>query len=570
MKQVRFKNIPAIVNLTWHALPPDQSERSAVKATLEQNKGAKAGVVVKYGGVTLLGLGPPNTKVINGPSAAAWLAIANQKALDQGGNSGMPSTGSGSTNDWIVVENLGDGSYWLAIIRDGVPLPGTDIILDREVTLDLIREAVETAPFIVFSPDEGIREDVPAGTIVEDKGFADLVQGTKPGKAAMRAISGVSVKVLAAIGGLILLGVLWMGYSWWANKRAQEEMIRNSALQNAEQQKQMAADKADYAAKVKQAVLDALDKGEKDLNLTLAAPSANDAIGTWVGLVADVSPNQNGWNITGFECDLADAGTPACKVNLARGQYGINRILLSDHPDAILEGDAASFVVSGETLQKRDIRFQDIERANTFNLEFISDLQMLHFANLSYSISQSTDVVSAITMPPIPASIFKPGDAAQAAPSPSPVKMGVASGELTFSGSELWQLEGLREFLRRENVSVQNVSISMSDITPAAWTLRGKYYIKNAPEPVLPVVLSPDQEPIQVSLPERYRATPQELASWTGSDPVAPAESTVPQPEATEPSSGSAPLDPSSPAESLAEPIAPLPEAPPPPAPPIG
>lgn len=562
MKQVRFKNIPAIVNLTWHALPADQSERSAVKATLEQNKGVKAGVVVKYGGVTLLGLGPPNVKVINGPSAAAWLAIANQKALDQGGNSGMPSTGSGSSNDWIVVENLQDGSFWLAIIRDGVPLPGTDIILDRDVTLDLIREAVETAPFIVFSPDEGIRGDVPAGTIVENKGFADLVQGVKPGKSAMRAISGVSVKLLAGVAGLILLGLLWFAYSWWSTKQAQAEMMRQAALQNAAQQKQMAADKADYAVKVKQAVINALEKGEKDLNLALGSPAPNDAIGSWVGMIADVAPNQNGWNITGFECEIVDESTPSCKVNLSRGEYGINRILLADHPDAALEGDAASFMITGYDVSSRQIKFQDVERANSFNLEFISDLQMLHFADLSYSITQSTDVVSAIAMPPIPASIFKPGDAKQAVPTPSPVKMGVASGDLTFSGSQLWQLEGLREFLRRENVSVQGVSVAVSGITPGAWTLKGKYYIKNAPEPVLPVVLGPDQEPIQVELPAQFRATPEELSTWTASAPVAPAESTVPQPEPDASTEGSAPQDPAA-APELVVPAPPPPEAPP-------
>ena len=570
MKLVRFKNTSAIINLDWHALPADQSERSALKAIMEQNKGVKAGVIVKYGGVTLIGLGPTNAKVISGPSAAAWLSMANQKAQDQG-NAGMPSTGSGSANDWVLIENLGDQQYWVAVIRDGVPLPGMDVVVERDLALDIAREAVETAPFVVFSPDESIRNDVPAGTIVDARGFADLVQGVKPGKAAMRAISGVPVKVLAAVAGLLVLGLLWMGYSWYAEKKKQEELAQRAAADAAMAAKQQSADKAAYAVSVKKAVIDALEKGEKDLNIALKSPSADEAIASWVGLIANVSVNQNGWAITNFECAFESDGSPSCKVNLTRQENGINRMLFQDHPDAVLEGDAASFVIKGSPTSARSGRFQDLERAKSFNLDFISDLQMLHFANVNYTITESKDVTAAVTMPPIPASIFKPGDTKQAAPAPGPVKMGVASGDLTFSGSEVWQLEGLREFLRRDNVSVKSLTVGMSDITPAQWSLAGAYHIKNAPEPVLPVIVGPDQQMIQVDLPEKYRASPEELASWQDGGTVAAGKS--PDPVASP--QGAAPESPdvAAPGAENAAPapmVAPVPEAPPPPPPPQG
>lgn len=531
MKLVKFKNVSAVINLTWHALPNDQSERAAQKAIMEQNKGVKAGVLVKYGGVALLGLGPVGAKVINGPSAAAWLSIANQKAMDQGGSAGLPNTGSGSTNDWIVVENLGDGTFWLAIIRDGVPLPGTDVVLDRETTLELIQEAVETAPFVVYSPDEGIRGDVPTGTMVDSKGFADLVQGTKPGKSAMRAVSGVSVKALAIIGAILLLGVAWMGWTYYSQQQEAKRLLAQSSADAAEQQRRIAADKAQYAVDVKKAVDQALDQGVIDLNNILSNPSANEVINSWVNLVSDTSANQGGWNIGSFSCTNTEESVPSCVVSMTRGEYSTNRILMEDHPDAILDGDSATFTITGQSSVKRSGDYKRLERANTFSLDFISDLQMLKFADVGYNIAESQDVTSTISMPPVPSSIFKPGDTAQAPPAPAPIRMGAASGDLTFTGSHLWQVEGLREFLARENIAVQSLDLSISSGVPGNWTLKASYYIRNAPEPILPVITGPDQEVITVSLPDKYKASPEELESWAPGSSVAASGTPAPPAE---------------------------------------
>ena len=551
MKLVRFKNIPVVINLDWVALPADQSERSATKAALEQSKGnkPKAGVVVKYGGVTLLGLGPPGAKVINGPSAAAWLSMANQKAIDQPvtQSAGMPSTGSGSSNDWIVVENLGDGNYWLVIIRDGVPLPGTDVTFNRETTLDLVREAVETAPFIVYSTDEGIRDDAPSGTIVDNKGFAELVKGTKPGKAAMRTISGVSVKFLAALGGFMLLVLLWFGYSFYAKQKQLEELRIASAREVAEQNKMMAKDKSMYASQAAQAVINALETGERDLNTALASPSPDDAIRAWVEMVKSVSINQNGWNLTSISCSSEKDGTPTCKVNLNRNEFGINRILMEDHPDAVIVGDTASFVLRGPVPVRRDTNFRGLVRSDAFSSSFVSDLQMLHLAEVKYMIGDSTDVVAAVTMPPVPASIFKPGSN-DPVPAPGPVKMGVASGALTFTGDAMWQAEGLREFLRHSNIEAKSLDVAVADMEIGSWSLIAAYYIKNAPEPILPVVVGVDKEVLPVQLPTRFRASPEDLANWTATTQVAAGQSpAAPGPKGAPPSAGVAPETPPAP-----------------------
>lgn len=534
MKSVKFKNVSAIIGLAWHVLPGDQSERSAIKGILEQNKGAKAGAMVKYNGVSLMGLGPSGVKAVRGPSAAAWLSLANQRVYEQAAASGaaIPSTGSGSTNDWIVVENLGDGTFWLVIIRDGVPLPGTDVAYDRETTLDLINEAIETVPFIVYSPDEGIRGDVPAGTLVDDKGFADLVQGVKPSKAAVKPIGGVSMPLLMAIAGLLVLGLGWFGYNYWSNQQQAKRMMAQASAQQEAQRIQMEKDKAEYAAAVKEAVNAALDKGFADLDASLSTPSVDDTIASWVSVVSSISANQNGWDVQRFDCSLDGEGRPSCVMTLNRSQFSNNRILLQDHPEAIIEGDRATVVFTGDSLPPRQGDYRAIERAKSFNLDFVSDLQMLHLADIGYRLSESSDVTSPISMPALPASIFKPGSTAQTLPPPAPIKMSVAQGSLNFEGSSLWQAEGLREFLAKNNISVQSMEIFVSNGTPDRWSIVGNYFIRNAPEPILPVILGPDETAIPVSLPDKYKASPEELASWSPDGPVSAASAPAPAPAA--------------------------------------
>lgn len=533
MKLVRFRNIPVVVNLTWVALGADTSERRAIKAALEQNKGVKAGVVVRYGGMKLFGMGPVGAKPFNAPSASAWLSQVNQKAIDQSGG-GLPTTsGTSSTNDWIVVENMNDGTYWLAIIRDGVPLPGTDVTYERDVTLDIIREALDTAPFMVFSTDQSILDEVPAGTIVEHKGFADLVEGSKPNKAKMKAVSGVPLVALGAVGLVLVLGLGWFGYSQYAQKQRMKEAAARAAAQQAQDAVQQERDRQAYLKEVQKAVFEALDQGERDINGALSSADPNNAIGTWMTLVADTSLNQNGWDLSGFTCNYDVAARSedgsqmvSCDVALTRSVFGVNRMLLEDHPNANIEGDKATFAMSAPIVALREGNYRNLEKTKSFNLNFVSDLQMLHLADITYQLGASAEIEIPVKMPAPPASSFKPGTTQEAAPTAGPVKMGVQSGQLSFSGQSLWQIEGLREFLQRQNIAIKNMEIKMSGSEPGNWSLTATYYIRSAPEPILPVVTGADKQVIPIQLPDRFKATPEELAEARGDGGVAATTST--------------------------------------------
>lgn len=561
MKLVRFRNIPVVVNLTWVALGADTSERRAIKTALEQNKGVKAGVVVKYGGVTLFGMGPVGAKPFNAPSASAWLSQVNQKVIDQGG-AGLPNTsGTSGTNDWIVVENMNDGTYWLAIIRDGVPLPGTDVTYERDVTLDIIREALDTAPFMVYSTDQSILDEVPAGTIVEHKGFADLVEGTKPNKSKMKTVAGAPILALAAVGLLVLLGLGWFGYSQYAEKQRMKLAAAQLDAARVQEEAQRAKDKQAYTQDVQKAVVAALEEGERNINGALSSADPNNAIGTWMNLIADTSLNQNGWDLAGFTCNYdvsarneAGSSMVSCDVSLTRSVFGVNRMLLEDHPNAVIEGDKATFAMSAPIEASREGNYRDLEKTQSFNLNFVSDLQMLHLASINYQLGNSAEIEIPVNMPPLPASTFKPGTTPEAQPVAGPVKMGVQSGELSFSGTSLWQIEGLREFLQRQNISIKNMEIKMDGAEPGNWTLTASYYIRSAPEPTLPVITDADKQVIAVQLPERFRATPEELAEARGDGGVTAVSSSPVTSEGeaqAEPSPnetldlGSAPLPPS-------------------------
>ena len=78
------------------------------------------GVVIEHDGQFSIGL----SKKVNpkNPSANLYLALANQEKR-------ATDTSANYYPDWIVVEEVGDDKYWMAIIKNGIPTPQSDAIL---------------------------------------------------------------------------------------------------------------------------------------------------------------------------------------------------------------------------------------------------------------------------------------------------------------------------------------------------------------------------------------------------------------------------------------------------------
>lgn len=531
MKTLSHKHGKAVIGLEWLLLSNKKSEKRAIKDVLEQDnyRTVKNGMVIKFGGTSMIGLVPVEDKMPKHPSAAAMVALANQALIEGSSATGSSEETSSGLQDWILIEPLGEGQYWFLVIKEGLPLSGTDIIIDHEAAVAVLAEQM-TGPMVVFSSDRDIREEAVSAVRVEDKSFADLVESIKPSRAKVKPLKGVPRGLVLGLVVVILALAAWWGWSTWQQKQAMASAQAAAAQAAIAQEENLRRDKAQYNADIRTAVLAALETSMGKVERALATPSMPDAIQAWLDLVESTSIDHAGWDLSGFACSIEDAA-PVCDISLTRGPYGINRLLFEDHPDADLQGDQATYRVVGPPMATRSTPPRSLSGARVFNDRFVSDLQMLKFASVNFALGESQEITEPVSMPEKPATLFKPGSTTEVAQMAVSVKTGISTGSLTLSADKLWQLRGLKPMVGYPELVPQATTIQASRSTTGSWTLQAEYFIRTNPQPSLPSVLGADDLPVEVELPEQYRATPEELAaardgqmgSSASAEPSAPA-----------------------------------------------
>lgn len=546
MKTIGTKKNAGAVGLEWVVLDSKLATAKAVKAQLsdENNAGVKYGLVFKFRGITMLGTVPPGESKPSVPAAAALVALAQQEELERHRKNTTPKKGkkkdvdpvsaaadtlSGATTDsdqvWLVIEKVSENGYWFLMVRDGVPMPTTDVIIPYDAAISLMDEVKSLHP-VIFSSDPEIRaQAIGFASRVEDKGFVEITQHLKKGRAQVKPLSGIPASLILSIVLIVCAIGLWWGYSTWKSNQQMKEAQQRAAAAASEQAAKLRQDQAAYDEAVRKAVIDALHAGINKVNATLITPSAPDVIDGWVNLLESTSINHAGWDVSGFDCQYQDE-LPQCSVALTRGPFGINRLLLEDHPDAVIEGDKASYVVKSSAQQPRQTSIKELPGSSEFTSSFISELQFLKLANISYNLGESKEMEEAVKLPPKPASMFKPGETPDAAAAGGVIKLGVATGELTLSGATLWQLRGLRSLLAGSNLAAQNTNINATRAATGTWNLKVTYAIRLRPEPVLPAVLDSKDQPMTVELPAEFKATSEDLARSSGGNVSASASPT--------------------------------------------
>ena len=585
MKTIGSKKTSGTIGLEWMVLDSKIPEAKAVRAQLNDEifAGVKYGVVFRFRGgsmpITMLGLVPAGESKPSSPSAAAWVALAHQneqlvrrksetasrkkgkKVADEVSQpADTLSSGTGDGNqDWMVIQKLSENEYWFLLVRDGVPMPTTDIVIPYDGVVQLMAEAL-THPVVLFSNDQDIIDQAQGLAYrVEKKDFSEIVAGVRPGRAQIKALKGIPASVILSLIMVVLTLSLWWGYSAWQAHEARKAAQQKAQAAAAAQAAQLRKDQEAYDGAVRQAVLSALKSGMDKVNANLVAPSVPDVIGGWLELVHQTSINHAGWEVSGFECAYAE-DRPECTVSLKRGTYGVNRLLLEDHPDAVLEGDQATYKIVAAESPSRQTSIAELPHAKDFTANFISELQFLHLASVTYTLSESKEMTESVKLPEPPASMFKPG---ATPPAVGPVQLGVATGELSLTGNSLWQLDGLAYLLSGSNLSAQGLSLAATRAETGAWTLKVAYTIRMRPEPVLPAVLDSKGQPMKVELPSEYRASPEAMAAPAGGNVQASESGPLPVEQEAQPAQDEA-LEPLPPPPPLDLTLPPPSQAPPP------
>jgi hypothetical protein len=530
VNKIRLGDIDVIAGLEWSAIRspgPDGgqsvSEKKALTSFLASNKGASRGVVMSVNNYTVVGRPEKKAKVPSKvPAAAALLALANQKeaaVIPEGA-----TEGTGEEHNWILVEQI-EGSvpgyedvneplFWLGMARNGLPVPGADLVLTRQRALDEISEMLaSTSGATVFTTDREIRYNVVGQVAVVDKRFEDVLRGAGVDrtKAHVKLFSTAGIiAAIVLISTIVMLGG-YFGWTAWSEARERDAAAAAASRNAAERKKQVAEETAKYEKEVRQALTDGLNSGMAEVNTALAAASPYETIQAWRQIIYDVSLYQSTWNLTGMNC-VVDATEPSCTVSLSRGELGTNRVLLDERPDAIIEGDTASYVLRGAAIPSREIDLPYLVSSRAFSKGLISDLQVLRMTGLAHTAGASKEITKAVQLPepspliPVPTLPGGPPSAAPAAAAKTVnIQLGFAKGDISIKGDAIWQVAGVSRYLDLPNTRVTALSFTTSNGLDFSWTLTADYMVRTLPAPIVPSVPVGEGK-VSIEVPEKYKS----------------------------------------------------------------
>lgn len=514
MKKISLDGIEVLGGLEWTTLNSEKTQKKALAEYMANNKGVRHGIVMTSNGESAVGRLPANEKTKTGktPSAAALLALANQRQLEaMSANVDTENPATATDSNWIVAQPIeGDsGLYWMGAVRNGLPTPGSDFIGSAQEVTERIESLLMLGNFIIYSRDREIRYNFAAMTSVVEKQFAELVAGIPLHKAEVKMFSLASYLTMGILVGFVLLVGGWWGFTTWQEKVQQEKARAEAQRAAAEQNRQAAEDVKKYEQDVRAVILKSLDEGMADIDAGVASASPLATLMAWRNLIYNLDVYQSTWDMKGVTCGL-DNQTPVCTINLQRGETGNNRQLLLEHPDAVIDGDNASYAVRGQDLNTRDVNASHVTAALDFQKGLLSELQVLRQASVTHQVSASQDIVKDVALPPPPAALPVSVEAIEGAPPVQniSINLGFASGELNISGEGLWQISGLGKYLDQPNIRVTEFSttISAGNLEQMNWELKASYFIRNLPQPVIPEVPMGDKK-IVVEVPAKYHSS---------------------------------------------------------------
>jgi hypothetical protein len=222
--------------------------------------------------------------------------------------------------------------------------------------------------------------------------------------------------------------------------------------------------------------------------------------------------DQSGWRMTEIDCAL-DGNQPVCTINLDRNTYGVNRILLQDHPDAVINADKATYIVRAPESAPRSSPLTTLVSPMDFQVGLLSDIELLRGLDIQHVATASTDISKSVALPPkpsiLPAAVAGAGQPAAEPITSITIQTGVAQGDLKISGDQMWMLAGLGPIMDQPSIALKTLVLTISsDVSKVGWELDASYLLRTKSQPVIPVVPIDETSRIVVPVPEKYRLDP--------------------------------------------------------------
>jgi hypothetical protein len=459
-----------IVGLEWEKIPDSEQPLKVSAKEIAEKNNTNYATSIEYQDVTILGF---SSKNISGYSASECLSYANQAEMNQQNiNDHNP--------DWIVIEEIDESKFWMTVIKNGLPLPGTDTILDFSEIKDEIQDYLFDDTFKMFSTSIDIQTLFEPIKKVQNKSIHDLTQNFRH-KLKLKKYNGIPTSVIYGSGALLLFA---MG-AYFVFEHLEGQKLIQQALQAQAQAEAMKKQKVvAYQEKVKAYEVTKIELEQKAKNKVIfgLSGSPSQMLTSWYQTIGNMEVGTHGWKLQKVSCYYQPEMVPAkfaCDYLFNRTALSTNRMLLEDFPQAQIDGENASFTqnaaINPRFLASPDISVIDtLKGASTWNAEMISQLQLLKLVNIEYKFNNSTEITYEIPSPPLTPEEEEKGIAPQP---PRQVSLGVAQGTLAVKGQDF---EFVKEFADNVNfygAGLRKVNFSLDGNGQISWDATFDYFI---------------------------------------------------------------------------------------------
>lgn len=471
MQIIEIKNKKWTVGLEWEILPGESSFKEEAKEIADKTA-SNFGILTEYEGQFSIGL----SKKVNpkNPSANLYLALANQQKR-------IIETTGNYYPDWIVVEEVGDEKYWMAIIKNGIPTPQSDAILDITTIKDRIIDLLVNDTFTIYSPCVEIKALFDTQKQIEELGLNELTSeiSTKIKFLKLRGIPDSVIK--AGIGIAVLLCLIYAGYTVMEGRDLAEKQRIFLDSQEAEQKAQQEKYRQDIAVWEKQKVQNELDAKNK-IKLAMKLDPAG-IVSAWYELVGNIETGTHGWSLGKIECyveDKVEKPEATCDILFNRTGLSTNRMFLQDYPTATLKGDQA--------LVKRKVVIQDkfiatntdniissLYTAKNWGFDMISQLQLLKIVNIDHEVKPSVSITYVLPPKPLSPEDLKGGKKMQVEEQKS---IGYAMGQIIIKNDNFELMKEVVDNVDFKGVSIRKATFDPKGLGEINWTIQLDYYVK--------------------------------------------------------------------------------------------
>lgn len=479
MQIVDIKGKKWAIGIEWEILAGESTIKQEAKEVAERSL-SNHGVIIDYDAITGVGLvkkSPPKA-----PSAALYLALANQDYRAQ-------VSPTETFLDWIVLEDMGDDKYWMAVIKSGIPAPQFDAVFDITTVKDRIAELLINDTYQVYSKSTEISALFEGIKGINSKSLNDLTAEVKT-KIKFTKLRGIPNYVIFGVAGSIaVISLLMWGVNLLEGRNIAEKKANLEARLQEEENRRISAYKQEM--EVYNKALKENSKIAYKQTFEKLKGNPNAILNAWYNAVSDIGLGTHGWTLSTIECyynieNQLAVNKFACDYLFKRNGLSTNRMLLEDFPHARINGNEAlvtyNVPISQEALDYTMVNsLEELRGSKDWNFNMVSQLQLLKIANIEHKIEPSTEIMYEIPAKPVSPEEQKQGIVLGA---PQQVSIGVATGTVTISGNNFELIKEIADNVDFYGLSLRRAKFEVKDLGVIEWTATFNYYVRSSDGPI--------------------------------------------------------------------------------------